>query len=90
VAFREVEVTEVRELLRASLAGQGLRTVARRAGVDRKTARRYVQAGLVRDGGEAQLTDELLGQVVQAVRGRAGTARRGRRCRPGMSRSPHG
>jgi transposase len=72
VAFREVEVTEVREVLRAWLAGHGLRNVARRAGVDRKTARRYVQAaehaGLMRDGGEAQLTDELLGQVVHAVR----------------------
>jgi hypothetical protein len=40
VAFREVDVIEVREVLRAWLAGQGLRTVAQRAGVDRKTARR--------------------------------------------------
>jgi hypothetical protein len=40
--------------------------------VDRKTARRYVEAavaaGLVRDGGEEQLTHELLGAVVAAVR----------------------
>jgi transposase len=72
VAFREVSVIEVREVLRAWLAGVGLRTVAGQAGVDRKTARRYVAAaeaaGVVRDGGEAQLTDELIGQVVQAVR----------------------
>jgi transposase len=72
VAFREVDVIEVREVLRAWLAGQGLRTAARRAGVDRKTARRYVQAaqdaGLLRDGGQAQLSDELIGQVVQQVR----------------------
>jgi transposase len=72
VAFREVDVIEVREVLRAWLAGQGLRTVAQRAGVDRKTARRYVQAaqdaGLLRDGGQAQLSDELIGQVVQQVR----------------------
>lgn len=72
MAFREVDVTEVREVLRAWLAGQGLRKVAEQAGVDRKTARRYVQAaeeaGLLRDGGAAQLTDELIGQVVQAVR----------------------
>jgi transposase len=72
VAFREVDVIEIREVLRAWLAGHGLRGVAQRAGVDRKTARRYVQAaeeaGLVRDGGEAQLTDELIGQVVQQVR----------------------
>lgn len=72
MAYREVHVIEVREVLRAWLAGGGLRNAAERAGVDRKTARRYVaaaqEAGLVRDGGEAQLTDELLGAVVAAVR----------------------
>ena len=72
MAFREVAVTEIREVLRAGLAGAGLRRVAEQAGVDRKTARRYVQAaaeaGLARDGGVAQLTDELVGQVAEAVR----------------------
>jgi transposase len=72
MAFREVAVTEIREVLRAWLAGAGLRTAAERAGVDRKTARRYVQAavaaGLARDGGEAQLGDELVGLVAQTVR----------------------
>jgi transposase len=72
MAYREVCVIEVRELLRAWLAGKGLRTIAERAGVDRKTARRYVAAargaGLVADGGEEQLTDELIGQVVAAAR----------------------
>jgi len=61
VGFREVSVVEVREVLRAWLAGVGLRTVAQRAGVDRKTARRYVaaaeQAGVGRDGGATQVTD---------------------------------
>ena len=56
MAFREVRVNEIREVLRCWLAGAGLRTVAERAGVDRKTARRYVDAaeaaGLVRDGGQ--------------------------------------
>jgi hypothetical protein len=65
-------MTEIREALRAWLDGAGLRMVAERAGVDRKTARRYVQAavnaGLARDGGERQLTDELLGQVAGVVR----------------------
>ena len=64
MAFREVAVIEIREVLRCWLGGQGLRTAGERAGVDRKTARRYVEAavaaGLVRDGGECQLTDELL------------------------------
>lgn len=72
MAFREVRVMEVREVLRCWLAGDGLRTAAERAGVDRKTARRYVEAaqaaGLVRGGGEGQLTDELIGAVIAAVR----------------------
>ncbi len=54
------------------VGGGGLRRAAERAGVDRKTARRYVEAavaaGLLRDGGECQLSDELIGAVVAAVR----------------------
>jgi transposase len=72
MAFREVAVTEIREVLRAWLAGAGLRRVAAQAGVDRKTARRYVTAavaaGLARGGGPGQLTDELVGQVAEVVR----------------------
>jgi hypothetical protein len=37
MAYREVSVIEVREVLRAWLTGAGLRTVAAQAGVDRKT-----------------------------------------------------
>ncbi len=63
---------EVREVLRAWLDGQGLRRVAELAGVDRKTARRYVEAaqaaGLARDGGVGQLDDALVVAVVEAVR----------------------
>jgi hypothetical protein len=70
--YREVSVIEIREVLRAWLSGSGLRTVAARAGVDRKTARRYVdaavEAGLDRDCGVEQLSDELIGAVVTAVR----------------------
>jgi hypothetical protein len=72
MAFREVSVIEVREVLRAWMAGGGLRRVAEQAGVDRKTARRYVQAaeavGVARGGGLEQLCDEVIGQVVDAVR----------------------
>ena len=43
-----------------------------RAGVDRKTARRYVaaaeEAGLSRDAGAEAVTDDLVGLVVEAVR----------------------
>ena len=70
--FREVSVIEVRELLRVWMLGAGLRRVGALAGVDRKTARRYVDAavaaGLDRDGGSDQLSDELIGVVVEAVR----------------------
>ena len=72
MAFREVLVIQVKEVLRAWLAGLGKRPAARRADVNVKTAARYIaaarQAGLVRDGDESQLTDELLGAVVAAVR----------------------
>ena len=72
MVFREVSVIEIREVLRAWLAGKSERAVAAQAGVDRKTSRRYVRAavatGLSRGGGEEQLTDELIGQVVSVVR----------------------
>ncbi len=72
MGFREVSVVEVREVLRGWLEGAGLRKVAERAGVDRKTARRYVDAaqaeGLCREAGVEALSDELVGAVVAAVR----------------------
>jgi len=72
VGFREVSVIEVREVLRGWLDGAGLRTVAERAGVDRKTARRYVSAaqaaGLERTAGLDAVDDGLVGAVVAAVR----------------------
>ena len=73
MAFREVDVIEVREVLRGWLGGGGLRTVAERAGVDRKTARRYVAAaqevGLAREADPATAcSDELIGSVVERVR----------------------
>jgi len=72
MAYREVRVFEVREVLRLWLRGEGIRSTERLAGVDRKTVRRYVTAavevGLQRDGGEGQLTDVFIGQVVEVVR----------------------
>jgi transposase len=73
VAFREVRVHEVREVLRHWVGSElGQRPIAERAGVDRKTARRYIDAavelGVCRDGGLEQLTDELIGAVINAVR----------------------
>ena len=72
MSFREVQVHEISEVLRLWLRGEGQRAIARLSAVDRKTVRRYVGAatacGVVRDGGEGQLGDELLGAVCEAVR----------------------
>ena len=72
MSYREVSVIEVKEILRLWLEGHSLRKVTTLSGVDRKTVRRYVQAaqaaGLSPDGGSGQLCDELLGQVIAAVR----------------------
>jgi transposase len=72
MAFREVRMFEVREVLRLWLSGESLRSIERMAQVDRKTVRRYVAAaaesGLDRSLGVDQLNDSLLGQVVEKVR----------------------
>jgi transposase len=72
MAFREVPVFEVREVLRLWLRGETLRGIERLSRVDRKTVRRYVEAavaqGVARQGGEDQLHDQLIGAVVEAVR----------------------
>lgn len=79
MAFREVRVFEVREVLRLWLRGEGLRAISRLAGMDRKTVRRYVEAaeelGLDRAGDEDQLTDVLIGLVVERVRPHRGDGR---------------
>lgn len=58
--------------MRLWLAGESIRSVARLAQLDRKTVQRYVEAaeaaGLNRDGGADQLTDEAVGLVCELVR----------------------
>jgi hypothetical protein len=72
MAFREISVVQIKEALRLWLRGAGERTIAEGVGIDRKTVRRYLVAakdlGLNRSGGEEQLTDELIGQLVERVR----------------------
>jgi len=72
MAFREVRVFEVREVLRLWLVNEGYRSIERLSQVDRKTVRRYVEAAIAfnldRGGGEEQLTDLFIGLVVEAVR----------------------
>ena len=97
MSYREVTVIETKEILRLWLRDDmGERKIAEHAGVDRKTVRRYVKAaeaaGLVRDGSQGQLTDELLGVVSRrcARSGRRAGAARGRRVRPSRSASRAG
>lgn len=72
MAYREVSVMSVREILRLWVRGHPVREIGRRTGTDRKTVTRYVDAarhaGLSQGGSEAAITDELLGCVVEAVR----------------------
>jgi len=69
MAFREVSVVQVKEALRRWLKGEGERPIAQGVGIDRKTVRRYIAAaielGVDRSGGEEQLGDELIGQVLE-------------------------
>ena len=46
MAFREVPVFEIREVLRLWLRGEGYRAIARLASLDRRTARGYVEAAV--------------------------------------------
>ncbi len=68
MAFRELSVVEVREILRRWGLGHSLRTVAAGTGADRKTVRRYVLAarrhGFTRGN---NVSDALLAQVIADV-----------------------
>lgn len=62
MAYREVGMVQVREIVRRWLAGDGLRSIARALGIDRKTVAEYVRlahaAGIARGGAlpsEAQI-----------------------------------
>ena len=48
MAYREVSVLDIREVLRLWLHGEGFRAITRLSGVDRKTVRRYVEAAVGR------------------------------------------
>ncbi len=77
MAYWEVRVVEVRQVLSLWLQGGGKKTIARQVGLDPKTVRRYVaratELGLRRDGGQEQLDDELLGALALSLQpGRSG------------------
>ena len=72
MAFREVPVFEVREVLRLWLDGRGYRAIAGLVRPDRKTVTRMIETavglGLDRDGGVGQLDDVFVGSVMAAIR----------------------
>lgn len=71
MAFREVTMVEIKEVLRQWLAGVGKKRIAARLGLDPKTVRRYARAAeaceLTAGAGEAALTDDLFGAVVATL-----------------------
>lgn len=71
MAYREVGMVEIKEVLRLWLAGRGKKPIARQLGLDPKTVRRYTRAaeanGLQREDGAAGLTEERLAAIVVAL-----------------------
>jgi hypothetical protein len=68
VAFREVSMIEIKEVLRQWLAGVGKKRIGANVGLDPKTVRRYVKAaeacGLHAGAGVDTLTDEVVSLVL--------------------------
>ena len=71
MAYRELTMLDVRELLRRWQSRHSIKTIAREAAIDRKTIRRYVAAiealGVAQD---AVLSDDLVHAVAQFVQAR--------------------
>ncbi len=72
MGYREVSVVQVREILRLWVRGRAVRAIGRATQTDRKTVGRYIAAaealGLTTDQGEEAITEEVIAQVVEAVR----------------------
>lgn len=72
MAFREVTMFEVKEVVRQWLGGRGVKTVARAVGIDPKTARRYIraaeEAGLARSHGPDGLDDERFLAILELLK----------------------
>ena len=70
MAYRELGMVEVREILRRWLGGEGIRALARGTGVDRKTVAAYLRAAIavgVQRGG-APPTDEQISTIAATRR----------------------
>ncbi|HTP27994.1 MAG TPA: hypothetical protein VMK12_20360 [Anaeromyxobacteraceae bacterium] len=79
MAFREVTMLEVKEILRLWLLGVPKKRVSEQLGLNVKTVRRYLAAARARGAepsqGLAALSDELVAAVVEATQGGAGRPR---------------
>jgi hypothetical protein len=71
MSFRELTMTDVKEVLRRWQSGQSARQIARSGIADRKTAGRYIEAargcGLT---AETELTDGVVAEVAGRVQAR--------------------
>jgi transposase len=71
MSFRELTMTDVREVLRRWQSGQSARQIARGGVADRKTAGRYIEAALACGlDAESELTDGVVAEVAQRVQAR--------------------
>jgi transposase len=72
MAYREVTMLEVKEVLSRWLAGQSKKAITRQTGVARNTVRRYIKAaeleGLKVAAGRQGLTDSLLTSLLSSLR----------------------
>jgi hypothetical protein len=70
MAYREVDVVEVREIVRQHLAGVATKRIALNLGCDIKTARRYVRAAQARGltAIAEPLSDAVIAEIVAAAR----------------------
>lgn len=71
MAYREVTMIEVKEVLRQWLSGHSRKAMAKWVGLDRNTIRRYLQAaeqcGLRVADGVGALTDEKLSEILAVL-----------------------
>ena len=76
MAYHEVTMLEIKEVLRLWVQGRGKKPIARHLGLDPKTVRGYLRVGeaegLRREAGLDALTDDLLARVALRVRGPTG------------------
>lgn len=72
MAYREVTMIEIKEVLRLRSLGAAKKRIAAQLRLDPKTVRRYVEVGeahgIVAGGGPEQLTDALLDAVIAELK----------------------